>query len=79
MALFDKTVNKLVWKGGARNHPERAHIVSIDSYSSTTGIPVYADHQYELVTTYNNPTAGNIDAMAVMRIFVERTGDTPNL
>jgi hypothetical protein len=51
--------------------------VSIDSYSSTTGIPVYADHEYELETTYDNPTAGNIDAMAVMRIFVERISDTP--
>ena len=77
VALIDKTTGQVVWKGNAINHPDRAQIVDIDSYSSTTGIPIYKDRNYELVTTYNNPTAQTVDAMAVMRVFVEPVTDRP--
>ena len=79
VALVDKETGDVLWKGVAQNHPVRAQVVSIDSYSSTVGIPIYKDRQYELVTIYNNPTDHNIDAMAVMRIFVERISDSPTL
>ena len=77
VTLIDKTTGEEVWKGLAKNHSERAHLTEIESYSSTTGIPVYRDRNYELVTVYNNPTDEPIDAMAVMRIFVHPLEDGP--
>jgi hypothetical protein len=69
VALIDKATGEEVWKGSARNHTERAHLLGVDFYSSTTGIPIYGDHDYELVTVYDNPTDQPIDAMAVMRLY----------
>lgn len=77
VTLVDKTTGEEVWKGSATNHSERAHLTEIEFYSSTTGIPVYRDHDYELVTVYDNPTDEDIDAMAVMRIFVHPLIDGP--
>jgi len=77
VTLVDKTTGEEVWKGSATNHPERAHLTEIEFYSSTIGIPVYHDRDYELVTVYDNTTDEDIDAMAVMRIFVHPLIDGP--
>jgi hypothetical protein len=61
----------------ARNHPERAHLLGVDSYSSTTGIPIHKDREYELTTVYHNPTDAPIDAMAVMRLYVHPANAAP--
>ena len=74
VSLIDKATGEEVWKGYARNHPERAHLLGVDSYSSTTGIPIYKSRAYELITIYDNPTDQPIDAMAVMRLYVHPTG-----
>ena len=77
VTLIDKTAGEEVWKGYAKNHPERAHLIDVDFYSSTTGIPIYKDRDYELVTVYNNPTDHPIDAMAVMRLYVHPMTEPP--
>ena len=35
------------------------------------GIPVYADHQYELVSVYENTSAEEQDSMAVMYLYLD--------
>lgn len=42
----------------------------IDSYSSEEGIPVYKDHEYELVSVYDNTSGVDQDAMAVMVLYI---------
>ncbi len=70
LALIDTATGEEVWKGYANNHPEQAHLLSVDSYSDTSGIPIHSDRVYELITVYDNPTDQPIDAMAVMRLYV---------
>jgi hypothetical protein len=78
LTLVDKLTGEVVWKGNARNHPERAHLVAVDGYSSTLGIPIHRDRDYELITVYENPTAQPVDAMAVMRIYVHPKDADPS-
>jgi hypothetical protein len=70
VALNDKTTGKTVWKGYAENAKELRHIVGVDFYSDVDGIPLYPDHEYELVIVYNNPTQKPVDAMGALRAFV---------
>ena len=78
VTLVDKETGEEVWKGFAKNHPERAHLLSVDSYSSGDGIPIFKDRAYELITVYDNPTNAPIDAMAVMRLYVHPSISAPN-
>ena len=42
----------------------------VDYYSSESGIPLYKDHEYELLSVYNNTTSSDQDVMAVMYLYV---------
>lgn len=69
--IWDKTANKSLWKGTCQNdpNPKRAAILSTDHYSSTTGLKVYKDHQYELRSVYNNVTDHDVDAMVSVWMY----------
>ncbi|NDD29456.1 MAG: hypothetical protein EB084_14440 [Proteobacteria bacterium] len=69
--LRDKTAEKTLWKGRVVNDPDarKARLVSTEHFESTQGIPVFKGHVYELVSTYNNPTNHDIDAMASLWIY----------
>lgn len=45
-------------------------IDQVDYYSSALGIPLYKDHEYELLSVYNNTTSYDQDVMAVMFLYV---------
>lgn len=66
--LFDKTAKKSVWKGLAQMDPKRPVILSVESYSSSEGLRVYSDHEYEVIGVYNNTTDHPVDAMALLRV-----------
>jgi hypothetical protein len=34
------------------------------------GLPIHRDHDYELVTIYDNPTDHDIDAMAILYLYL---------
>ncbi len=67
--LRDVTTSETVWKGIQRSSHDRIGLDSIDHFSSVEGVPVYHDHQYELVSVYNNPTTQDSDAMASIFIY----------
>ena len=69
LELRDLTTGKTIFKSRATNYRDRLGIANSTCYSSGRGIPVYKDHQYELVGTYNNRSSGDIDAMAVMYLY----------
>ena len=37
--------------------------------SPTEGFELYADHEYELISVYDNPSGADQDAMAVMFMY----------
>ena len=70
ISFYDRTENKLLWVGKA--YYKKGHIDRVDSYSSEVGIPVFLDHQYEIVSTYNNTSKKNAEGMAVLRMYIEK-------
>jgi hypothetical protein len=42
----------------------------VEYFSSEEGIPLYADHDYELVSIYQNDTGERQDAMATMFLYL---------
>jgi hypothetical protein len=68
--LYDLTANRRIFRSEAVNADEGVGLVSVDTYSSTEGIPVFKDHEYELVTSYDNPTDQDHDAMATVFLYL---------
>jgi hypothetical protein len=64
LELRDLTTDTTVWKSFHGQHAQQIGVSWIDYYSSEQGLPFYKDHDYELISVYNNPTAQNSDAMA---------------
>ena len=71
LQLRDATTGQMVLASKAENRPERIGLARIDQIASPEGITLHKDHQYELVSAYNNTTKANRTAMAVMYMYVE--------
>lgn len=70
LELRDLTTGETLFHSRARNFADRIGLVEVDSYSSPEGLPVFADHEYELISTYNNTTQEKQDSMAVMYLYL---------
>lgn len=68
--LRDLTANKVVFKSHAHTEPNSSVIERSDVYSSTSGIQLYVNHEYQLTSVYNNTTKQNVDAMAIMYLYL---------
>jgi cyclophilin family peptidyl-prolyl cis-trans isomerase len=71
LELYDKTDGKSVWKSSAKNPEGRIGLDRVDTFGSEKGIPIYHDHHYELISTYNNTSKENQDSMAVMFLYLK--------
>jgi hypothetical protein len=69
--LIDVTEGKTVFKSAATPNDQMTAVVDLESWSSVEGLTLYADHEYEIVTTYNNTTDHEVDAMGVVYIYFE--------
>ncbi len=70
LELRDATTGTSIYKGFSKNLNGAAGIAELTHFSSELGIPVYRDHQYELVNVYNNTTDHDVDAMAIMFVYL---------
>jgi hypothetical protein len=73
LELRDVSVNKTLFKSTARNFEGKIGLEAVDSFESAEGLPVYKNHEYELVCKYNNTSEKPVDSMAVMYLYL---GDT---
>lgn len=71
LELRDLTTGKTVWKGYAKNDGNKAILLTTDHFSSNQGIPIYREHRYEVVSTYNNTTSEPVDAMASLWMYLK--------
>jgi hypothetical protein len=69
LELHDLSENATVWKSHHENHQEQLGLASVDYFSSEEGIPLYRDHDYQLISVYDNPGDLDSDAMASMFIY----------
>ena len=68
--LRDVTKDQSVFKSNTRNYTDRIGLEHMDYYSSVEGLPLYKNHEYELVSGYNNTTTIEQDSMASMFFYV---------
>jgi hypothetical protein len=52
LELVDLTTGESVFKSKARNFDDKIGLEEVEFFSSEEGLPIYKDHEYELVSTY---------------------------
>jgi hypothetical protein len=70
LELFDKTTGKSVFKAVTAQKSGKIGLERIDHFTSVEGIPIHKDHDYELVSVYNNTSDEDQDSMAVMYLYL---------
>ena len=68
--LHDLTTGKTVFSSHAHNYDNRIGLKEVEFYSSAEGFKVFKDHEYELVSVYNNTSGVDQDSMAVLFLYV---------
>ena len=69
LTLIDKTTNETVFASQAENFREKIGLKKVDYFASPEGLTIYKDHDYELVSVYENTTDEPQDSMAVMYMY----------
>jgi hypothetical protein len=64
LSVRDVTTGQTVLSSHATNPTKGIGLARVEAISSTAGIPFYKDHEYELVSVYDNTTKQNADSMA---------------
>lgn len=67
--IFDKTLQRTVWRGRAKTNPRLSVLESVEHYSSPEGFVLHRDHEYELRMLVNNKSSTPLSSMLTMRIF----------
>ncbi len=70
LELRDMTTDETLFKSDVRNYDGQIGLAHVDHLSSPEGIVVHADHEYEIVSTYNNTSDQDQDSMAVMYVYL---------
>jgi hypothetical protein len=71
LALVDLTTQETLFKSEAKNaQGGRIGLEHVDDFSSKQGVPLYKDHEYEIVSIYNNTTREDQDSMAIMYLYL---------
>lgn len=72
LELLDRTAGKSLFKARVTNFSSsKKGIKHVDSYSSVEGIPVFKNHEYEMISTYTNPNGEtDVSAMATMFLYL---------
>ncbi len=68
--LHNLTARTTVYRSRARNVPERIGLAEVEYFSSEQGLPMYRDHEYEVVSVYNNTSGASQDSMATMFLYL---------
>jgi hypothetical protein len=70
LELRDLTSGESVYKSRARNFTDRIGLAEVESYSSVDGFTLHHDHEYEVVSVYDNTSGEDQDSMAVMFLYM---------
>ena len=70
LELRDLTANKTVFISHATNRKDRIGLEAVESYSSVEGLMLFKEHEYSLISVYNNDSGERQDAMASMFLYL---------
>ena len=70
LTLRDITADSIVFTSYVKNYVGKTGMDKIDCFSSTEGLMLFKNHQYELVCITNNDSRKEQDMMAVMLLYM---------
>jgi hypothetical protein len=70
LTLYDITADEPVYQAKVEQSDGKIGVARVDYFSSVEGLPLYADHEYELISVYRNTEEIDHDAMAVMFMYL---------
>jgi hypothetical protein len=70
LELVDLTTKKTVFRSSAQGFPDKVGLDRVEHYASPEGTPLFKNHEYQMISVYNNTTAKDQDSMAVMYLYV---------
>ena len=73
LELRDLTANSSIYKSHTTAPKDGIGLTRVESFSSEEGIPIFKDHEYELVSRYDNTSGVDQDSMAVMFLYLHAT------
>ena len=79
LELLDLDTGETVFKSNVEGMQDKIGIKRVEYFSSEEGVAVYKDHQYEMISVYDNTTSENQDSMAVMLLSLLDQKFNPDL
>ena len=70
LTLRDLTTGEIVYEAKTKQAERGVGLAHVDFFSSEKGVPVYKDHEYELISVYENTSGVPQDSMAVMNLYL---------
>jgi hypothetical protein len=70
LELYDLTTSRGILKIQAEDFHDKVGVMHMGEFQSAGGIVVDPSHQYELRAEYNNTTSKDVDAMAIMYLYL---------
>ena len=70
LTLKDLTEDEVLFESTIESFEDKIGLKRTEFFSSTAGIPVFEDHEYALVSSYNNTTEQDQDAMALIYLYL---------
>lgn len=68
--LVDITTGKTIFKSDVKPSLDKVGIDRVEYFESEEGISIYRNHEYQLISVYNNTSSEPQDSMAVMYVYV---------
>ena len=75
--LRDLTTGQTVHRANAHNLDSGIGLREVEFFSSREGLPLYRDHEYEVVVVYDNTSGQKQDGMAVLFLYLHNKAFTP--
>jgi hypothetical protein len=70
LTLIDRTTGETLFSLRSKDFEDRLGVEHVEELALPEGVPLYRDHSYEMVTEYDNRTDGNVDAMAILYLYL---------
>jgi hypothetical protein len=69
LALVDATAKRTLFTVHAKDFNDRLGVAEMEELTFAKGVELFKDHEYELVTVYENTTKEPIDAMSILYVY----------
>jgi len=71
LTLRDLTTDEVLFESVVEPSTGRVGIDKVPFYISAEGLSLFASHEYEIVSRYNNTSSATVDSMAVMYLYLK--------